>query len=272
MNLSIGSKSSKASSNSQVDPWDAAEPDIKNVLERLRTAGADHGTVSPGVTDAFNQLKDNAAGGHPFASDISNLASSLFATPDRTGAVGDAYADLERRLTPTADGENLAIENNPYIQRILQSSSDDVMNRTNAMFAGAGRDFSASHVGAVGKNVTNAQLPVLADLFAREQGRTDAAGRDLYAAETGAATTSAGLDASRAALQRAGIDVGQAAVDAQNYGPERQIELENALKALPVDELARLAELVFAAGGLGQQAQGTQTGKQTAMGASARLI
>lgn len=276
MSLSFGSKKTKtnATSTSDTDPWDVAIPSLTDFIGRLDTAGAGLGTVSETTRSAIDRLKTNAEGGNPYASDLDTLARDLFATPDRTGAVGDAYADLERRLTPTADGANLNIEENPYTQRVLQSTTDDAVNRLSSMFAGAGRDLSGAHAGALGKAVVNAQAPALMDQYTREQGRTDAAARDLYAAETGAATTSAGLDAARAGLRRAGGEVGDAALAARDYGPERTIELEEMLKTLPVDELSRLAEILFAAGGLGQQSRGTQQGtsKTSGMGASVKLI
>ena len=272
MSFSFGSKSTKANTTGQSDPWDVAIPGITDVLNRIQTAGSDAGNVSSTTQSAFDQLITNAGNGNPFAGDISNLATQLFATPDRTGQVGDAYADLSRRLTPVADGLNQDVEENPYVQRMLQSTTDDAMNRVNSMFAGAGRDLSGAHMGATGRAVTNAQLPVLSDLFTHEQGRTDAAARDLYGAASSTATTQAGLDTNRAGLQQAGIGVGQAAIDAENYGPERTIQLEQALKSLPIDELSRLAELLFTAGGLGQQTQGTQKGTQTGFGFGAKLI
>ena len=263
MTASFGSKTSKSKTTGEVDPWDVAIPDIESLLGRLRTSGADLGNVSETTSSAFDTLKTNAAGGNPYAADIDALTRDLFATPDRTGEVSGAFDTLNRRLSPTADGTNLNIEENPYVQRVLQNTTDDAVNRTSSMFAGAGRDLSGAHLGALGKSVVNAQAPVLMDQYTREQGRTDAAARDLFSAESGAATTMAGLDASRAGLRTGGIQTGQAAIDAANYGPERTIELEESLRTLPVDELARLAEILFAAGGLGQQTQGTGTQKQS---------
>jgi hypothetical protein len=143
------------------------------------------------------------------------------------------------------------------------------MTGVNEMFAGAGRSFSGANVSEVGRAVTEAQLPTLAGLYQHEQGRTDQAARDLMTQGSGAATTAASLDSVAANLRSMGIDIGRGAVDLKNLGPNQILQIEQQMKLLPYDEMAKLASILFPAGQLGQQSEGTEKTKGTSIGAKA---
>lgn len=268
MSFSTGSKETTQTQSSQTEPWKKSIPYLTSFLNQLGKAEKGQGRYAPNAaeSEAFDQLRANAEAGNPYADQIGTLANDLFATQSYTPQVQQGYADLERRLSATADGSNLNIDNNPYIQDMLKRVTDDAVTRVNSGFAAAGRDFSGYNQKALGEGITNAQLPVLADLYSREQGRTDAAARDLYAARTGSATQSADLDRIATGLRSAGIDVSGAALNAQNWGPQQILALENQLKNLPYDELDRIAALLFPAAGLGSQSQGTGTSETSQSG------
>lgn len=269
--MSFGSKTTKTNQKTtgDVDPWDETVPYLKNLLAKT---GSEMGAGTIGATGeqtaAYDALKQNAKAGNPFAGQIEALAGDQFDTPDRSGTVTAGYDDLQRRLSGTADGKNLSIDNNPLLQKMLTQVADDAQNRISAQFAAAGRDFSGAHQGAVAKGVAQAQTPLLLDFLTREQGRTDQAARDLFNAGGNTATTLSNLDQVRSALRSAGIDTAASALEARDAGPNAILNLEQQLKSLPYEDLSKIAALLFPAAGLGQQSEGTAKGTSTTSGFS----
>jgi hypothetical protein len=271
MSFSFGSESKSQNSKSKQDPWAPAVPYLKDFLAQTGEVGANAGQgLTPGQTEAFGQLKGNALQGSPWVAQQSQLAGDLYGTADRTGIVGDAYGALQGQLGDYASGKYLDPMSNPQMQAMLQQVGDDAANRVNAQFAGAGRDLSGANQTAVGRGVTQAQLPLLLDQYNRAQGQQFDAAKTLYGAGSDTASTQGALDAQRAQLRGAGAAAGQAATDMQNAGAERTIDLEQMMKTLPYEELGQLASLLFPAGQMGKQtkASGTSTGTEFKLGGS----
>lgn len=272
MSLGFGSSKTKTSSKekSQSDPWDVATPYIQDFLSKdvAPQIGQTGAGPTAAQTGAFNELRTNAQAGNPYADSTDALAKDLFGTQSRAPAVDSAYQDYSRRLTPTADGTNRDIMSNPYMADMLEKVSGDARTRANETFAGAGRSFSGAHAGALGTAVTEAQLPMLLNQYNLEQGRTDTAANNLFQGAQSANTTGQNLDQASATLRSMGIDVGNAALDAKNWGPNQILAIEQTLRDMPVEQAAKLAAILFPAGQLGQQSEGsgTSTQKGTSMG------
>lgn len=263
--MSFANKTTKTNSSfaNQTDPWDETVPYLKDFLASLGgTAAAGQPGATDGQTAAFDQLKATAAAGNPNADKIMALANDEFAAPDNSGMVKSGYADLQSRLTDTANGKNLDLGNSGYLQKLLTQVGDDAQNRVNASFAAAGRDFSGANQGAVARGVTQAQAPLLLDQYNKEQSRTDAAARDLFGAAGSTAGQVTSLQAAQDAMRTKGIATTQSALDARDQGANTMLKLEQQLKDLPYDDLNKIAALLFPAAGLGQQSSGT--GTQTA--------
>jgi hypothetical protein len=273
MSFSFGSESKSQSSKSKQDPWKPAVPYLKDFLAQTGQVGANAGQgLTPGQTAAFGQLKDNALQSSPWIAQQSQLAGDLYGTADRTGIVGDAYSGLQSQLGDYASGKYLDPMSNPQMQAILQQVGDDAANRVNAQFAGAGRDLSGANQQAVGRGVTQAQLPLLLDQYNRAQGQQFDAAKTLYGAGSDTASTQGALDAQRAALRGQAAGAGQAATDMQNAGAERTIDLEQMMKTLPYEELGQLASLLFPAGQLGKQVKATGESSGTSFGFGGKLF
>jgi hypothetical protein len=271
MSFKFGSEKTSQNSKSQQDPWAPAVPYLEKFLKQTGTVGKNAGAgLTPGQSAAFGQLKDNALQGSPWVAQQSQLAGDLYGTADRTGIVGDAYGALQGQLGDYASGKYLDPMSNPQMQAMLQQVGDDAANRVNAQFAGAGRDLSGANQQAVGRGVTQAQLPLLLDQYNRAQGQQFDAAKTLYGAGSDTASTQAGLDAQRAQLRGAGAAAGQTATDMQNAGAERAIDLDQMMKMLPYEEMGQLASLLFPAGQLGntKKAKGTSEGTSWGFGAS----
>lgn len=262
MSFKMGSSKTKTSQKSQTDPWDVTIPYITDFLGKVPNA---QGPTADQI-GAIDDLKTQVSAGNPNAGAIMDLANDQLGTQSQSGMVKTGYEDLTRRLTPTADGSNLDLENNAYLQRLLTQVGDDAAMRTNAQFAAAGRDLSGANQMAVGKGVTQAQLPLLLDQYNRELARSDAAARDLYGASGTTASSITALDAAANAERAKGIDTTNAALEAQAYGPTQILNLDEQLKGLTYDELDRIAALLYPAAKLGEQSSGTGTSKMKSTG------
>jgi len=268
MSVSFGSKKESKTQNTsqQTDPWDETIPYLRDFMTTLDRVGSRDPGPSTNQLDAADRLTNLGFAGNPNSGDVQRLADDLFSTQSRAGAVQAGYDDLERRLTPTADGTNLNILNNPHLQGLLQRAGDDVAGRINAQFAGAGRDLSGYNQRAIGEGVAGAQLPILFDQFNREQGRTDAAARDLFGAKTGSITTQDILDRQATDQRARGIDAQKARMDMDAWGPKMVFDLEQQMKKLPYEDLSYMAELLFPVAGLGSQSTGTSVTKGKSQG------
>jgi hypothetical protein len=271
MSFSFGSESKSQSSKSKQDPWKPAVPYLKDFLSQTGQVGKDAGQgLTPSQQTAFEQLKGNALEGSPFISQQQQLVSDLYNTQDRTGIVGDAYKSLQGHLGDYASGKYLDPMSNPQMQAMLQQVGDDAWNRTNAMFAGAGRDLSGANQMAASRGVTQAQLPLLFDQFNRAQDMQMNAAQALYGAGSNTATTMSNLDAQRSDIRGQGSVAEQTLHDMETRGNKELIDLEQMQKMLPYEELGQLASLLFPAGQLGntKKASGESSGTEFKLGGS----
>jgi hypothetical protein len=267
MSFSFGSEEKKQTSASKQDPWAPAVPYLTKFLDQVGNVGRNAGK---GLTNAqkaaFGDLTDIAGASNPFVDEQKQLVSDLYNTQDRTGIVGDAYSTLQGQLSDYANGKYLDPMSNPQMQAMLQQVGDDAWNRTNAMFAGAGRDMSGANQIASSRGVTQAQLPLLLNEYARaQQMQMDAAGT-LFGAGSNTATTMSNLDAQRADIRGQAAGAEQAAHDMETRGAKEIIDLEQMKKMLPYEELGALGSLLFPAGQMGKQTKSSGKSEGTSAG------
>lgn len=253
----------QSSQKSETDPWDVATPYITDFLGKVGAATPATPGPTAAQTAAYGQLEANANQGNPYTGQIDSLASDLFGSANYSPEVASSYDALSQRLTPTANGTNLDLSGNKQLQDALKVARDDAAFSVNSQFAGAGRDLSGINTQALTRGVTQAEAPLLLNQYNTEQQRTDAAARDLNTAATTAATTKSSLDAATAGLRSQGIDVGNQALAAKDYGPNQVINLEEQMKNMPYDQLSKIAALLYPAAGLGSESTGSATGTAT---------
>lgn len=259
-----GKQSQTQTQKSETDPWEPTQGYLKDFLSKLNGAGAaTNAGAGPNAAQsaAIAQLRTNASEGNPWAADVGDVTDKLFATTSYSPQVQQSFDAMKTQLSPYANGSTLDFKTNPYVTDMLKTVGDDASNRVTGLFAGAGRDFSGEHAKALGRGVTAAQLPVLASLYADQQGKQIDASKALFGGGTTAATTSQGLDKDALGTNAMGIDAAQAALDAKNYGANATLALEEQIKKMPFDELGWIAQYLFPAAGLGQQSSGTATGE-----------
>ncbi len=261
MSFSAGSSSTTKNTNSQAqkDPWDIAVPYLEGMLRATGSMGGIG--LTPDQQMAFEQLKTTASQGHPWQSQIAGAANDAFNAPNRATQVGDAYTQLQGQIGDYASGKYLDPMSNPQMREMLTMVGDDISNRINAQFAGAGRDLSGSNQMAVARGVAQGQLPLLFDQFNKNQAMQMDAVQTLYGAGSSTATTQAQLDAARANLAGQGINLSNEALNAQNLFPNAILQLDQQIKQIPYEDLGALGSVLFPLAGLGEQQSGQSTEK-----------
>lgn len=266
--MSFGSSSKKTTSFSKTNPWSVTIPFLKDYLGTLQsTANANPVGPTQDQTAAVDTLKANAQAGNPFYGQISDLAASQFASPDRTGDLTRAYGTLQTNLADVASGKNQSL-NDPTLQAALRQVRSDAANSVNAQFAGAGRDLSGANQMAVGRGVTAAEAPLLLSWLQGQQGRTDAANQALFNAGAGTSTGLAGLDAARNAIQSQGVGTADAVQTARDQGANTILNLDQQMKDMPFADLAQVANILFPMAQLGSQQVGASNTKSSGFGIS----
>jgi hypothetical protein len=264
MPISFGSSSSttKTQQQSQSEPWAPAIPYLTRYMQdtdMLRSLAGPSGDQM----DAFGRLKEIAANGNPFTNDIKSLASDALGYRSRSGIADQAYATLQSQLGDYASGKYLDFESNPYIQKMLNTVGNDVQNRINQMWAGAGRDVTGNAAGqqAIARGITSAQLPILQQLYGQEQQNQIRAADMLYGAGRDTAMSGQNMDLAAFDQRGKGIGYGNEYVNAQSFGPNQILNLDEQLKRMPFDDMAMYGNLLLPAAGLGGQQAGSGTSK-----------
>lgn len=267
MSLSFGSSKKKTSSSQQSDPW---EPTIASLEQLIGQIGdyQDNVGATAGQSNAFAELLANASEGNPFAGQISDLAGDLFGgVSSRAPQIEQAFNTLQGQVGDIAAGNKLDVNENPYIQTMLQQNADNIAQRINAQFAGAGRDLSGKNQESLARGISEGTVPALFNQYNLERQNQANAANLLFGAGSGAATAEQGLDLAALNNRLQGIPASQAAIDAENYGPNTILALEQQLKQLPIEDLGRLEALLGPLAQLGMQ----QSGKSTTKGSSTGL-
>jgi hypothetical protein len=267
----MGGKSTQQQQAQTVSqPWQPAQGALGGILGGV-SGVLDNGINPTGAeTGAINQLESNAAGGNPYTGDINSLANSLFSGgTDRTGIPTDAYNSLIARLSPTANGDYTDPNKNPFFAQTTQTIGNDVMNRLNAEYAGAGRDPSGSGKFGydVARGVAEGTAPVFANQYNAERTNQINAANNLF---TGGAQTGgilSGLDQQALANRGAGVGAAQSALEAQNYGPTQTLAAELQRRGIPLGILSALAGITTPIAGLGGQTNSTSNTTKQMSGA-----
>jgi hypothetical protein len=253
------SKSETTNQSSSTQPWAPAQPLLGGILGQLGGALGRTG-LTGAETGALDALMANAQAGNPYASAIGGVATGLLGGgPDRTGLVGDAYRQYQDQLASTARGDFVDPSANPALQGYLSTIANDVQNRVNGMFAGAGRDLSGANQMALARGITEGQAPVLLDAYIRARADQLAAQDKLYGAGGQTAGLLSQLDQQRLANQLSGIGASSAALQAADYGPQMQLAIEAQRRGNPLQNLQQIAGIGVPIAGLGSSSTGTKT-------------
>lgn len=240
----------------KTDPWAPAQPMLHDIIGQLGSHIQNTGMTGT-ETGALDTLAANAAQGNTYAPQIGQLATDLLGGgPDYSGRVNAAFDELRGNLMPFASGANLDPSSNPYYQVV----SDDIANRVNSMFAGAGRDLSGAHMQTLGRGIAQGVAP----LYEAERGRQMGAISDLYNAGIGSTGLLSNLSQTSLGNRQAGVGAATSALQARDAGANQQLAVEAMRRGLPIDNLAAVENLLLPVAQLGgtSNTQGTTTAEQ----------
>jgi hypothetical protein len=162
----------------------------------------------------------------------------------------------------------------PYSNQAFTKYSDqlttDALNQVKGQYAGAGY---TPETGTFGKSVAEGVGRAVAPVWAQERSNLEAqkmgAINSLYQGGNTTAGLLSGLDQTALANRQAGIGVSSAAQQAKDAGYERQLQVEQMARGLPVQNLAQIENLLLPIAQLGgtQNTHSVSTAeKQTPMG------
>lgn len=273
MSFSFGSSKKKSSQDAKQDPWAPTIPYLESYLGDIGNLSSNMSGPTPGQTSAYTELTNLYGAGSPFTGQISELASdTLEGVPSQSGMVQDAYGRVNAALNPYVSGDYLNIESNPYMSGILDTVGNQISERINAQFAGAGRDLSGMNQSAIAKGLAEGQLPILFNQFNQQQANQLGAANSLAGISQNAAQVSQGLDQAALAGRAGGVPLAEASLMSSAWGPENLFNLEQIFKDLPAQDLATIGSLLLPVAQVGQQQQSTGTEKGSTAGFGLSLL
>lgn len=140
-----------------------------------------------GQSQQGGQQSQSMEGYGPAMGQINSLlgqVGNMGAPPDRTGMVNDAYSQYRSDLAPTASGQYLDPNSNPFFSQTASGITDETVNRLAGMYAGSGRDpaGAGSFAGNAGRGVADALAPMYMNAYNMERQNQIGAQDKMYGA------------------------------------------------------------------------------------------
>lgn len=254
-----GSTKTSQSTTSKTDPWKPTIGPLNDIIGQVSPMIGNTG-LNATENQALDTLSQNASAGNPFAAQIGSLATDLLGGGvDRTGAAQSSFNDLNRRLTPFADGQYVDPSSNPQLKAYMDVMSNDIMNRTNGMFAAAGRDFSGANVNAVSRGLAEGLAPTMLQAYDTERNRQLGAIDALYTGGNQTTNLLSGLDQTSLGNRSAGIEASSAAQQAQDSAAQQQLAIEAQRRGIPLSNISDITGILGPIAQLGQQGSSNTT-------------
>jgi hypothetical protein len=247
-------------------PYAAAVPALNSILGNAAQFAGNTG-LTANQSQALDQMTALAKAGNPYAPGIDSYATTMLAGggPDRSGLITDAYNNYKTSLAGTAAGDNLDPNKNPWFQQVTDTIGNDVQNRVNSMFAGAGRDLSGANQGALSRGLSEGLAPVFGQQYQFERGNQMNALAALYGAGNTTAGLLSNLDQTRLGNMGQGVNAANAALAAKQWEPQAILAAEAQRTGIPIGILAQLSGIVGPLANVGGTTNSTTTtpGQQT---------
>jgi hypothetical protein len=251
-------QTTQQSQQSQTDPWKPTQPYLEQALQQLGPALGNTGT-SPGESSALQQLIANAQSMPNFGGVAGDLAGQLLngtfqVNPSST--VGQSYDALKAQYAPYTGSGYLNPYNNPAFQSYLDTTTRDIGNRVNSMFAGAGRDLSGINQESLARGITEGTAPIFANQYNQNVGAQQHAIDSLFGGGLGASAAGVGN-------ARTGLGVAGALPQITNQNTQSLLQAYAQQYGLPLSKLGQAESLLLPIAGLGKQSSGTSTSTGT---------
>ncbi len=263
------SKTTKQTAQTQqTNPYSWAQQPLNSVLGKL--GGLQTGPTSA-QTNAFDQMVAMGQAGNPYAGGISNVANQMLSGgPDRTGIGLAGYNQYQTQMAPTAQGDYLDPNKNPFFGATTSGIYDKAMEGLNKSYAAAGVSptGAGSYGMRMGETVTDALAPYFMNQYNTERTNQLGAIQGQYNAGNTTAGLLSGLDAQRFGTMGAGINASNSANEAAAWGPQMAINAEAARWGIAPEQYAKIMGITMpAAQAFGTTTStGTQTGTQEKSG------
>lgn len=248
---------------SQTNPWSPTVAPLTDLIGQIRGQMGNTGVTSA-ETEALNTLSSNAQAGNPFTGQITSLANDLFGGgPDRSGIVNDAYSQYQQQAQPYLSADYTNPYSNPAFKNYLDTTTNDIQNRVNGMFAGAGRDMSGMNMQTLARGITEGTAPIFANQYNQNVNTQRGVMDSLFGAGGQTAGLLSGLDQTALGNRAQGVGAAAEALGAQNYGANATLAAEAAKRNLPLSNLSNVSGLLTPLAGLGQQSSGSASSQGT---------
>lgn len=240
------------------NPW---EPTIEPLKALIGQLGGQVGStaLTGNETGALDQLQANAQGSGQYTKPLQDIAANVMGQ-DRSGYATGAYDAYKKQVDPYLQADYLDPYKNPAFNNYLQTTTNDIQNRVNSMFAGAGRDLSGANLQTLARGITEGTAPIFANQYNQNVATQRGAQDNLYSAGNATAGILSGLDQARLGTAQTAADT---ALNAQNYAPTSIINAASMARQLPLSNIGNVASLLTPLAGLGGTSTGQSSGTAT---------
>lgn len=263
--MGTSSQQQQTQQSSKTKPWKPTIPALESVIGQI---SGQLGNTKPTEyeTAALDQIRANAQQGNPFTGQITSLANDLFTGgPDRSGIVNDAYANYQKQSQPYLDPNFLNPYTNPAFQGYMDTVTNDVSDRVNSMFAGAGRDLSGMNMQTLARGIAEGTAPIFANQYNQNVANQRGVMDNLFSAGAQTAGSLSSLDQTALGNRMQGVGAAAEALGSKNYGANQMLSAEAVRRGLPLNNIGNVSNLLLPIAGLGAQSSGSASsyGTQT---------
>ena len=238
------------------DPWAPTIAPLKNLISQLNGQVGNTG-VTGQEQSALDQLMKNAQAGNTYLPQIQGLATDLLnGGTDRTGIAQGAYNDYKAQAQPYLTADYLDPSKNPFFNKYLETTTNDIANRVNGMFAGAGRDLSGMNQQSLARGITEGTAPIFANQYNQNVATQRGVMDSLYNAGNQTTGVLSGLDQTALGNRQTGVTAANAALEAANYSPNAVLNAASAARNLPLTNIGNVSGLLTPLAGLGGSSSG----------------
>ncbi len=252
-----GENKTTQTQTSSVKPLSFTIPGLEDLTGQIEGLLNKTGITS-GQQNALSNITNTAQEFQPQLKGLLNSMLSGGGTGQLNQTITDSLGLLQDQLKPIAQGQNLNVAQNPYLQDILSQTNDSIRNQIGAQFAGAGRSFSGAHMNALGNALGDASNRMLYGAYNDERNNQMNALNSLL---SGSIAGGQALDQS--ALNTAGLQAqGAQMLPIASAGDYAKLDEEAARLGIPAQNLGMLSNLLVPIASLGREMNSEGVTKQ----------
>lgn len=246
---------SKSNTQTSQNPWAPAQPALNSILSGVGNMANNTG-LTGAESGALGGLQNLASQGNPYLTGISGYANNMLAGGGaNNGApmVNDAYNTYTNSMNPTARGDYLDPNTNPFFAQTTQTIGNDVQSRLQGLYAGSGRDpaGAGNFGGWLGRGIAEGTAPTYANQYNQERTNQLNAQNSLYGAANNTAGILGNFQNQFNTNQGAGVGAANSALTAANSPFTQTLAIEAQRRGIPLSLMQQLAGIATPIAGLG---------------------